>query len=171
MSKIIPGNQKHMTLDDRIFIEKGLEQHHSLRSIALSLGKDPFVCNGCDKKTGCRMDKAFYKAATSHRQYKTVLAKSRTGIIISPEDLILLDELVSPLFLQGHSPYMILQNHPEITLSEKTIYNYIESGALSFKNIDLPKKVKYKVRTSHPSESVDSEIYEGRTYKDYQAFF
>lgn len=30
-----------MTLDDRIFIEKGLEQHHSLRSIALPLGKDP----------------------------------------------------------------------------------------------------------------------------------
>lgn len=246
MSKIIPGNQKHMTLDDRIFIEKGLEQHLSLRRIALTLGKDPttiskeirkhrtfhehnhfneprnkcafykdckkknicqiyspvckkmcrrcnhcnshcpdfiprsyhcskldkapFVCNGCNKKIGCRMDKAFYKAATSHRQYKTVLVESRTGINLSPEDLILLDELVSPLILQGQSPYMILQNHPEITLSEKTLYNYIESGALSVKNIDLPKKVKYKVRTSHSSESIDSAIYEGRTYKDCQAF-
>lgn len=116
------------------------------------------------------MDKAFYKAATSHRQYKTVLVESRTGINLSPEDLILLDELVSPLILQGQSPYMILQNHPEITLSEKTLYNYIESGALSVKNIDLPKKVKYKVRTSHSSESIDSAIYEGRTYKDCQAF-
>lgn len=246
MSKIIPGNQKHMTLDDRISIEKGLEQHLSLRRIALTLGKDPttiskeirkhrtfhehnhfneprnkcafykdckkknicqiyspvckkmcrlcnhcnshcpdfiprsyhcskldkapFVCNGCNKKIGCRMDKAFYKAATSHRQYKTVLVESRTGINLSPEDLILLDELVSPLILQGQSPYMILQNHPEITLSEKTLYNYIESGALSVKNIDLPKKVKYKVRTSHSSESIDSAIYEGRTYKDCQAF-
>lgn len=246
MSKIIPGNQKHMTLDDRISIEKGLEQHLSLRRIALTLGKDPttiskeirkhrtfhehnhfneprnkcafykdckkknicqiyspvckkmcrlcnhcnshcpdfiprsyhcskldkapFVCNGCNKKIGCRMDKAFYKAATSHRQYKTVLVESRTGINISPEDLILLDELVSPLILQGQSPYMILQNHPEITLSEKTFYNYIESGALSVKNIDLPKKVKYKVRANHSSESIDSAIYEGRTYKDCQAF-
>lgn len=246
MSKTIPGNQKHMTLDDRISIEKGLEQHQSLRSIALALGKDPttiskeikkhrtlhehnhfneprnkctffkdckkknicqtyspvckkmcrlcnhcnshctdfiprsyhcskldkapFVCNGCAKKTGCRMDKAFYKAATSHRQYKTVLVESRTGINISPEELILLDELVSPLILQGQSPYMILQNHPEIQMSEKTIYNYIESGALSVKNIDLPKKVKYKVRTSHSPEPLDKAIYEGRTYKDYQAF-
>lgn len=134
------------------------------------LDKAPFVCNGCNKKIGCRMDKAFYKAATSHRQYKTVLVESRTGINLSPEDLILLDELVSPLILQGQSPYMILQNHPEITLSEKTLYNYIESGALSVKNIDLPKKVKYKVRTSHSSESIDSAIYEGRTYKDCQAF-
>lgn len=30
-----------MTLDDRISIEKGLDQHLSLRSIALQLGKDP----------------------------------------------------------------------------------------------------------------------------------
>ena len=35
------ATQKHMTLDDRISIEKGLDQHLSLRSIALQLGKDP----------------------------------------------------------------------------------------------------------------------------------
>lgn len=224
MCKAITGNQKHMTMDDRIMIEKGLDQHQSLRSIALGLGKDPttiskeikkhrtfrehnhfnepknkcaffkdckkknicqtyapickkmcrlcphcsshcpdfiprsyhcskldkapFVCNGCGRKAGCRLDKTFYKAATAHRQYRTVLVQSRTGINISPQDLIFLDELVSPLILQGQSPYMILQDHPEIPLSEKTIYNYIESGALSVRNIDLPKKVKYKVRTS-----------------------
>lgn len=41
MCKAITGNQKHMTMDDRIMIEKGLDQHQSLRSIALCLGKDP----------------------------------------------------------------------------------------------------------------------------------
>ena len=65
---------------------------------------------------------------------------------------------------------MILRNLPEIALSEKTLYNYIESGALSVKNIDLPKKVKYKVRSCSSSEAADLTIYEGRTYKDYQAF-
>lgn len=65
---------------------------------------------------------------------------------------------------------MILQDHPEIPLSEKTLYNYIESGALSVKNIDLPKKVKYKVRSSASSYTADRAIYEGRTYKDYQSF-
>ena len=35
------ATQKHMTLDDRISIEKGLDQHLSLRSIALQLGKNP----------------------------------------------------------------------------------------------------------------------------------
>ncbi len=41
MCKSIPGNQKHMTMDQRIIIEKGLDQGCSLRSIALQLGKDP----------------------------------------------------------------------------------------------------------------------------------
>lgn len=246
MCKSIPGNQKHMTLDNRIAIEKGLDQGNSLRSIALQLGKDPttiskeikkhrsfqehshfnepknkcalfkdckkknlcgifapickkmckfcnhcnshcheftprsyhcpkldkapFVCNACSKKSGCRLDKSYYRAFTAHRQYRTVLVESRTGINISPEDLIRLDEIVTPLILQGQSPYMILQNHPDIPCSEKTLYNYIESGILSVKNIDLPKKVKYKIRSSGSSDTVDKAIYEGRTYKDLQTF-
>lgn len=134
------------------------------------LDKAPYVCNGCDKSMHCRLDRAFYKATTAQRQYKTVLVESRTGINISPEDLTILDELVSPLIRQGQSPYMILQNHPEIKLSEKTIYNYIDSGALTVKNIDLPKKVKYKVRNVHSTEITDNSVYEGRTYKDFQNF-
>lgn len=41
MSKSIPGTQKHMTMDQRIMIEKGLDQGSSFRSIAIQLGKDP----------------------------------------------------------------------------------------------------------------------------------
>ena len=40
MCKSIPGTQKHMTMDQRIIIEKGLDQGSSIRSIALQLGKD-----------------------------------------------------------------------------------------------------------------------------------
>lgn len=246
MSKAIPGNQKHMSLDDRIIIEKGLEQGLSLRSIAAKLAKDPttvskeikkhrsfqehnhfneprnkcarfkdckkmnicgtyapvcrrlcrlcihcnshckdfiprsyhcpsldhapFVCNGCPRKSGCRLDKAYYRAALAHRQYRTVLVESRAGINISPENLAWLDGLVSPLIRQGQSPYMVLQSHPEVRCSEKTLYNYIESGALSVKNIDLPKKVRYKVRSSDSADAADRAVYEGRTYKDFQAF-
>ncbi len=121
-----------------------------------------------------RIPAASIKPTTAHPLHtgniKTILVESRAGINISPADLVALDELVTPLILQGQSPYMILRNHPEIALSEKTLYNYIESGALSVKNIDLPKKVKYKVRSCSSSEVADLTIYEGRTYKDYQAF-
>lgn len=131
--------------------------------------KSPFVCNGCSNKKGCRLDKYYYRAAHAHREYRTVLVESRTGLNISPEDLACLDAIVSPLIKKGHSPYMILENHPEINLCEKTIYNYIDSGALSVRNLDLPKKVKYKVRESHQTTINDTGIFEGRTYKDYQS--
>ena len=41
MSNLIPGNQKHLTLDNRITIEKGLDADESLRQIASQIGKDP----------------------------------------------------------------------------------------------------------------------------------
>ena len=132
--------------------------------------KAPYVCNGCQSKARCRLDKYFYRATKAQKEYKTILSESRTGINISEEELTMLDETVSPLVMQGQSVYMILQNHPEITLCEKTIYNYIDSGFLSVGNIDLPKKVKYKVRKSHEFTVDDSGIFSGRTYKDFQAF-
>ena len=80
------------------------------------LDKAPFVCNSCDKKIQCRLDKAFYLATTAHRQYRTILVESRTGINISPEDLVVLDELISPFIKQGHSPYMITLSNAKICL-------------------------------------------------------
>ena len=41
MSKYIPGNQKHLTLNDRIYIEESLEQGRSFKDIARYLCKDP----------------------------------------------------------------------------------------------------------------------------------
>ncbi len=41
MSKYIPGNQKHLTLDDRRYIEKSLNQGCSFKEIAKYLCKDP----------------------------------------------------------------------------------------------------------------------------------
>lgn len=248
MSKSIPGNQKHLSLQDRILIEKKLDEGLSFRKIARLLEKDPstiskeiqkhrsfsphspfnqgfnkcahcrdckkkdicqiyapvckklcrgcrlcnskcpdfipksyhcarldhapYVCNSCEHKIGCRLDKSYYRATTANRQYRTVLVEARTGINVSEAELAEIDALISPLIQQGQSPYTILANHPEIPFSEKTIYNYIESGALSVKNLDLPKKVKYKVRqvrSSHDNEKADASIYEGRSYKDFLA--
>ena len=77
--------------------------------------KAPFVCNACSRKSGCRLDKYYYRATTAQKQYRTVLVESRKGINISPDELALLDETVSALVRQGQSVYTILQNHPEIS--------------------------------------------------------
>ena len=41
MSNLIPGNQKHLTLKDRLFIEESLERNLSFKEIARYLCKDP----------------------------------------------------------------------------------------------------------------------------------
>jgi IS30 family transposase len=52
-------------------------------------------------------------------------------------------------------------------LDEKTIYNYIDAGLLSVGNIDLPRKVRYRVRKKKKSVRVDKQCHTGRTYEDF----
>lgn len=132
--------------------------------------KAPYVCNGCPKKSGCRLDKYYYRATRAQKEYKTVLVESRSGINATVAEIKAIDDIVSPLIENGQSIYTILQNHPEITQCEKTIYNYIDAGVLSVGNLDLPKKVTYKPRQSHGTEINDIGVFEGRTYKDFQDY-
>lgn len=37
-------------------------------------------------------------------------------------------EVISPLLKQGLSPFQNLAARPELNISEKTLYNYIENG-------------------------------------------
>lgn len=57
--------------------------------------------------------------------------------------------IISPLLKQGHSPYQILANHPELNISEKTLYNYIESGVFrelaGITSLDLRRQVSRKL--------------------------
>ena len=39
---------------------------------------------------------------------------------------------------------MIIADHPEFNITERTLYNYQKKGYLSCKNIDLPKLIRYK---------------------------
>jgi len=41
MSKLIPGNQKHLTLNDRLYIEKALNEGRTFKDIAKNLCKNP----------------------------------------------------------------------------------------------------------------------------------
>ena len=41
MSKLIPGNQKHLTLNDRLYIEQAINEGRTFKDIAKNLCKDP----------------------------------------------------------------------------------------------------------------------------------
>lgn len=50
----------------------------------------------------------------------------------------------------------------------KIVYNYIDQGIFTARNLDLPKKVKYKERKKKRREGPTDYAYrEGRTYKDF----
>ena len=50
---------------------------------------------------------------------------------------------------------------------EKSIYNYIDAGLLSVGNLDLPRKVRYRVRKKKRSVRVDKKCHIGRTYEEF----
>lgn len=248
MSQLIPGNQKHLSLKDREFIEQSLNDGLSFKEMAKYLCKDPttiskevklhrsmdtyhigsfnnpsnfcvhrykckktnvceklfvcdrhcaqcskcnkvcrfyekerclrlekapHVCNGCDKpRHHCKISAKYnYDAAFAQRKYEELRTSSREGINKTISQIHKIDAVVQPLVLQGQSPYHILINHPELDMSVKTMYNYINLGILTARNIDLKRKVKFKPRKTDKRKQPikDREALNGRLYSDFQA--
>lgn len=132
--------------------------------------KPPYVCNSCNSYAQCRKIKYIYIASVAQKKYELTLASSREGINISENNLQKLDDLISPLIKQGQSIKLIYANHKnEINCSIRCLYNYIEMGLLSVKNIDLPRKIRYKVRNQNQNSKKKDYSYRiGRTYEDFQ---
>ena len=42
------------------------------------------------------------------------------------------DMVITPLIFQGQSPYQIITNHPELDMSVRTLYSYLDKGILTF---------------------------------------
>ena len=241
MCKYIPGNQKHLTLHNRIYIENELNKGTSFKDIAKFLCKDPttiskevmahrlsdwyhkgtfynaknfcvhryhckktnacrkiilcgikctscptcnqtcpdfekerctrltkapYVCNGCDKQINhCTIaHKYTYDARFAHRKYKEKLSDSRAGINLTKRELHQKDIIVSPLIQQGQSPYQIVTNHPELEMSVRTVYTYMNMGLFTARNIDLKRKVKFKSRKCHKTQITNRSVFVNRTF-------
>lgn len=140
-----------------------------VEEVCSKLLKPPYVCNGCTKRqSSCTLEKRFYYADTAQKEYFESLSESRTGISLSEEELLRLDEIISPLIKQQQSPHHIcVTNKDSIMVSESTIYRLIDSQVLSARNIDLARKVKFKRRKQKVHVKVDKTCRIGRKYEDY----
>lgn len=244
MSKYIPGNQKHLTLEDRIYIENELNKGTSFKDIARFLCKDPttiskevkahrlsdwyhkgtfynarnfcvhryhckktnacgkiilcgikctscptcnqtckdfekercnrldkapYVCNGCTKKINhCTIaHKYTYNARFADRKYREKLRDSRSGINMTKRELHQKDRIITPLIEQGQSPYHILVNHPELNMSVRTLYTYLDMGLFTARNIDLKRKVRFRPRKNSNRQIVNRTAFDGRLYNDF----
>ena len=55
-------------------------------------------------------------------------------------------------------------------ISERSIYRLIDAGLISAKNIDLPRKVRFRVRKKKKELKVDKKCRIGRTFDLFQKF-
>ena len=136
------------------------------------LHKPPYICNGCRSYRTCGYDKMYYRGKLADDAYHENMSVSRQGINMTPEELHELDKLVSPLLLKGQSLAHIYASHSsKIKCSKRTLYDYIDSGVLTVRNIDLPRKVKYKPRKKHRKVTKISYEYRvGRTYEQFLSY-
>lgn len=138
------------------------------------LNKAPYVCNDCSNFNLCVLDTAKYVASKAQKQYEKNLSQSRAGINMTPEELKKLNELISPLVMKGQPLSHIFAVHgDEIPISRRTLYNYFDQRIFTARNIDLPRRVRYKKRKkrSEPRQKNIQQVYRNkRTYIDFEKY-
>lgn len=136
------------------------------------LSKPPYVCNGCLDIRKCTLEKRFYKAALAQKEYEAVRSESRSGFALNEDELKTLDDTVSPLLKKGQSLHHIMIYHSdELMKSERTLYNYINNGLFSARNIDMPRTVRMRPRKNVSNNfKVDKACRIGRNYETYRHY-
>lgn len=136
--------------------------------------KPPYVCNACDKYKWCPLPKALYVANKAQASYEKKWTDSRKGINMTPEELQELNDLISPLVLKGQPLSHIFAVHnDEIPVCRRTLYNYFDQCVFKARNIDLPRRIRYKKRKkrSEPRKKDYQQTYRNkRTYVDFERF-
>lgn len=139
--------------------------------------RSPGACNGCPSWSRCRFDKYQYCPEDAHMDYRTTLVDSREGVNLTVPEAKQMAAIIAPLLKQGQSPYQIITNHPELGISEKTLYNYIENDVFheisGITVLDLRRQVSRKLpkkKAKTYKKRADRKYLDGRTYKDYKAY-
>lgn len=133
------------------------------------------VCNGCENLTVCRKVQYHYDPQKAFQAYQDNLSDSRQGVNLTTSQAFEIGSILKPLLYQGQSIYAILQNHPELNFSEKTLYNYINSGVFSQNGI-VDLDLRLKTSRKQPNKKIYSRPREnraylkGRTYTCYQEY-
>jgi len=131
----------------------------------------PYVCNGCETIGKCTLIKNIYDAEHAHIKAHKSISESRSGLCISEDEVARLNKIISPLVQNGHSVHQVyVNNEDKLMCSEKTIYNYIDACLFDVRNIDLPRKVKFRERYKKPEFKVDKGCRLGRNYESFCAF-
>ena len=171
-------NKNRTTISKEVYRNRFLRNRSNSNNIfCYRTSKAPYVCNGCPNINSCRKQRYSYDASVAHNNYKYSLKNTRSSIHITNDQIASINDVISPLMIhKHHSVNQVYINHSDLLpFSKSTFYRYIDSGILNVRNIDLQRKVKYKVKKEYDytREKVDTSIKVGRFYtnfKDYMEF-
>lgn len=127
-----------------------------------------YKCSLCSE---CTLLKRIYDPADAHERAHHAVSEARTGIMSNEDDIARINGIISPLVKNGQSLHQIYLAHvDELMCSEKTLYNYVDAQLFDIRNIDLPRKVKYRPRYKKPEFKVDRDCRIERSYADFQKY-
>lgn len=139
----------------------------------------PGACNGCSKFKSCHYFKWLYDANVADREYREDLVYTRQGVNMTTGEVIEMGNKLKPLIDNGMSPYASLKSCPDIDISLKSLYNYIEDGVfkglgVDITDLDLRRKVSRKPRKKKGDnlckKRAERAFLKGREYSDYKDF-
>jgi len=133
------------------------------------LKKPPYCCNGCSKRVNCLMDRKIYSSKHAQDIHDDLQRSSREGINQTPERIQVMNDIITPLVKKGQSIGHIYATHAEdLQCSRTTLYRYIDAGVFDIGNIDLRRRVRYKIRKKPTRTSTADKAYrKGRTYAEF----
>ena len=140
--------------------------------ICPKFSKPPYVCNGCQQRSKCTLEKHLYKASYAQGEYEQVRSESRSGFALSETELRQIDDVVSPLLKKGQSLHHIAVHHAdELMKSERTLYAYINSGLFSARNLDMPRTIRMRPRKNVSKKlKVDKSCRIGRDFSCFEKY-
>ena len=137
--------------------------------------KPPYVCNGCDSKDRCQKNQYRYDAAVAQSEYEITLRRERSHLKISKDQIVTINDVIAPLMIEKHhSVNHVFAAHPELLpMSKSTFYRYVDIGLLNVRNIDLARKVRYRVKKEYDYTEVrpkDHSYTLGRFYGNFKDY-
>lgn len=166
---------------DRTTIAKEVKHHRFVRYcsgrrtvVCNKLSKAPYVCNGCNLLVTCKQPKYLYDAAVADHEYRSTLSSTRSRLRLTKSQIADINEVISPLMIhKHHSVNHVYVSHPELLpFSKSTFYRYVDLGLFNVKNIDLPRKVRFKIKKEYDysRKKIDTRYRLGRQYHDFQDY-
>lgn len=138
--------------------------------------KPPYVCNGCSKFNCCHKIRYSYSHDVAFNEYTKCLIKSRSHLKITNEEINSINDVVAPLMIHKHHSvnHVFISHGDVLPFSKSTFYKYIDLGILNVKNIDLQRKVRFRINKEYGNqvqrEKCNPKIKIGRFYSDFKDY-